>query len=113
MTLVAFHDIEWVKGLRNKKLEHGLNLECLFLKFLRGRSWMTQTGRNVAGWNGSMTDASFNISLTLTQKDSLEFNSDCCWFKARDCFTVRRHYGMNIDTDSQNVQHERRSQDIG
>lgn len=42
---------------------------------------------------------------------SLEFDSDCCWFKARDCFTVRRHYGMNTDTDSQNVQHERRSQD--
>jgi len=26
---------------------------------------MTQTGRNVVGWNGSMTDASFFISLTL------------------------------------------------
>jgi len=43
-------------------------LKCLLLKFLwgfRGRSWMTQTGRNVVGWIGSMTDASFFISLTL------------------------------------------------
>lgn len=28
---------------------------------------------------------------------SLEFNSDCCWFKARDCFTVRWHYGINTN----------------
>lgn len=56
-----------VKGLRNPK--RVLNLESLFFKFLlafRGRSWMTQTGRNVVGWNGPMTDASFIISLTLT-----------------------------------------------
>lgn len=69
-TLVAYHDTEWVKGLRKPQLiRRGLYLECLFLKFLLafgGRSRMTETGRNVAGWNGPMTDASFIISLTLT-----------------------------------------------
>lgn len=68
-TLVAYHDIEWVEGLRSLKLiRWGFNLECLFLKFLLafgGWSRMTETGRNVAGWNGPMTDASFIISLTL------------------------------------------------
>lgn len=70
--LVAYYDIEWVrvKGLRNLKLiRWDLNFECLFLKFLLafgGRSQMTETGRNVAGWTGPMIDASFIISLNLT-----------------------------------------------